>query len=190
MTIWEILLIAVGLSMDAFAVSLAAGTNVNARGLRPTLRLSFHLGLFQFLMPIVGWFAGVTVESLIQSWDHWIAFGLLSLVGVRMIHGGWTGEGETEAGDPTRSLALVFLSIATSLDALAIGLSLAILRVSIWYPSVVIGAVTGALSLVGIRLGNRLGNRFGKQTEIAGGVILCLIGLHLLVSHLPPGHRP
>ncbi len=184
MTFFEILLIAIGLSMDAFAVSLAAGTHDQTRELRPSLRLSFHLGLFQFLMPVVGWFAGVTVESMIKSYDHWIAFGLLALVGLRMIHAGIAGEEGGGSADPTRSYTLVLLSVATSLDALAIGLSLAMLNVSIWYPSAVIGVVTAGLSLLGIRLGNRLGSKFGKGMEVAGGVILCLIGLRILYSHV------
>ena len=183
MTLPEILLIALSLAMDAFAVSLAAGTTGQACGFRPTFRLSFHFGLFQFLMPVLGWSLGVAIDTPIRSFDHWVAFGLLAFVGVRMIRAGLRADPETFRRDPTRSYTLVLLSVATSIDALAVGLSLAMLRVNIWYPSVVIGVVTAALSAAGIRLGNRLGSRLGHRMEIAGGVILCLIGLRILASH-------
>jgi len=180
----EILMIAVGLAMDAFAVSLGAGTSGQATGGRAAFRLSFHFGLFQFMMPVIGWFLGRGIAPLISSVDHWIAFGLLVFVGVRMIRSGCDSDGESFPTDPSRGFTLVMLAVATSIDALAIGLSLAMLRVKIWHPSVVIGVVTGGLSLLGIRLGTRLGIRFGKRMEIVGGVILNLIGLRILVSHL------
>jgi putative Mn2+ efflux pump MntP len=184
MTFVEILLIAVCLALDAFAVSLAAGTKASTRGFRPTFRLSFHLGLFQFLMPVLGWFVGVKLEHLIGAVDHWIAFGLLAFVGARMIRAGWDGKPESQPDDPTRSYTLMVLCVATSLDAMAIGLSMAMLQVSIWYPAVVIGVVTSSLSLVGIRLGNGLGNAFGKRMEMIGGLLLCLIGLRILGAHV------
>jgi putative Mn2+ efflux pump MntP len=179
----EILLIAVGLAMDASAVSMAAGASGHARDSRAIFRLSFHFGLFQFLMPVIGWYLGSTVAPLIGGVDHWIAFGLLAFVGARMIRAGLNRDEESVPADPSRGLTLVALSVATSIDALAIGLSLAMLRVTIWYPSVVIGVVTGGLSLVGLCLGTQLGTRFGKRMEIVGGVILVVIGLRLLVSH-------
>lgn len=180
----EILMIAVGLAMDAFAVSLGAGASGQATGGRAAFRLSFHFGLFQFIMPVIGWFLGMGIAPLISSVDHWIAFGLLAFVGVRMIRSGFDTDGAIYTTDPSRGLTLVALAIATSIDALAIGLSLAMLRVKIWYPSVIIGVMTGGLSLLGIRLGTRLGARFGKRMEIVGGVILTLIGLRILLSDL------
>lgn len=179
----EILMIALGLAMDAFAVSLGAGASGQAVGGRAAFRLSFHFGLFQFMMPVLGWFLGVRIVAFLSSVDHWIAFGLLAFVGVRMIHSGWDSEGESLSADPSRGLTLVVLAIATSIDAFAIGLSLGMLRIKIWYPSVVIGIVTSGLSLLGIRLGTRLGRRFGKQMEIVGGAILSLLGLRILLSH-------
>jgi putative Mn2+ efflux pump MntP len=178
----EILLIAVGLAMDAFAVSLAVGTTAHVRGFRPVFRLSFHFGLFQFLMPVIGWFAGLHAESFIRKFDHWVAFGLLVWVGFRMIRAGLDPKAESFPTDPTRKWTLMMLCVATSIDALAIGLSLALLRVDIWYPSVVIGIVTAGLSLIGIQLGARVGMRFGKRMEIAGGVILCLIGVRIVLQ--------
>jgi len=177
-------MIAVGLAMDAFAVSLVAGGSEQVRGPMATFRLSFHFGLFQFLMPVIGWYAGTSIVSLISSVDHWVAFGLLAYVGIRMIRSGMDSKARSLGADPSRGLTLVALSLATSIDALAVGLSLAMVRVSIWYPSVIIGVVTSGLSLIGIRLGRKLGTAFGKRMEIAGGIILNLIGLKILLSHL------
>jgi putative Mn2+ efflux pump MntP len=180
----EILLIAVGLAMDAFAVSLAAGASGKITSPRPIFRLSFHFGLFQFLMPILGWLLGSQIAHLIEAFDHWIAFGLLALVGSRMIRGGLDPRPQAAGIDHSRGWTLIMLCVATSIDALAIGLSLAMLQVAIWYPSAVIGLVTASLSLVGLGLGYRLGVRFGKRMEILGGVILIIIGIRILAEHL------
>lgn len=184
MGLLEIMMIAVGLAMDAFAVSLGAGATGRAAGPRAVFRLSFHFGLFQFLMPVIGWLVGSRIASFISFIDHWIAFVLLTFVGTRMIRAGLDKTEETQQTDPSRGLTLVMLAVATSIDALAIGMSLGMLQISIWYPSVVIGIVTGIMSLLGIRLGNRIGLNFGKYMEIGGGVILILIGLRILISHL------
>ncbi len=183
----EIFLIAVGLAMDAFAVSLAAGALKEVRGPRATFRLSFHFGLFQFVMPVIGWYAGATVVNYIEAFDHWIAFCLLAYVGGRMILSGVGKRDESFRSDPSRGYLLVTLSVATSIDALAVGLSLAMIQVGIWYPSIVIGVVAGAFSIVGVGLGRRLGVAFGKRMEVAGGIILVLIGLRILYAHLAGG---
>jgi putative Mn2+ efflux pump MntP len=182
----EIVLIALGLAMDAFAVTLGCAASGEARGVRAGLRLSFHFGLFQFLMPVAGWAVGVRIERLVSAWDHWIAFALLVFVGVRMIRAGLHPSLEPRSFDPSRGLRVVMLALATSIDAFAIGLSLAMLRISIWYPSVVIGVVTLGVSMAGFQFGTKLGARLGKRMEIAGGAVLCLIGLRILVSHLRP----
>jgi putative Mn2+ efflux pump MntP len=184
MVFGEILLIALGLALDAFAVSLGAGASGRVRGRRAAFRLSFHFGLFQFFMPILGWLAGRSVVSLIAPVDHWVAFGLLVLVGTRMIHGGKNAEAQARPIDPSRGWNLVLLSIATSIDALAIGLSLALLQVRIWYPCAVIGLVTATLSWLGLRFGHRLGVRFGRRMEVAGGLLLYFIGLRILLAEL------
>jgi len=185
MTPPEILAVAVGLAMDAAAVSLGAAAANHARDGRATFRLAFHFGLFQFLMPVAGWTAGAAVASRIASVDHWVAFGLLAFVGGRMVLAGLRGDGqETFARDPSRGMTLVLLSIATSIDALAVGWTLAMLDVRIWYPAVVIGLVTGSLSVLAIRLGNRLGEAAGRRMEVAGGLILLLIGVRILFEHL------
>jgi manganese efflux pump family protein len=185
MPFWTIFLIAVGLAMDCFAVSLGVGTAGTATGPRPTFRLFFHFGLFQGGMTLLGWLAGKTVVTYISSIDHWVAFGLLVSVGVRMIRGGLRKEGEEPAiPDPSRGMTLVMLSIATSIDALAVGLSLALLDVNVFWSAILIGGVSAVLSLVGLMLGNQLGIRFGKSMEILGGIILIGIGLRVLITHL------
>ena len=183
MTFLEILLIAVSLAMDAFAVSIGVGSQRHVKGLRPALRLSFHFGLFQFFMPVLGWFFGLRLERAMNFYDHWVAFGLLTLVGARMLRAGFHADPAKHAKDPTRGLSLLMLSVATSIDAFAVGISLAMLSVSIWYPSAVIGVVTAVISLSGIYFGTKLGERFGQKMEIVGGLILILIGLRIVIAH-------
>ena len=135
-------------------------------------------------MPVLGWFAGSTIAHYMSSVDHWIAFGLLALIGIRMMRDGLNTDSDTRVDDPSRGLALIMLSIATSIDAFAVGLSIALLLVTIWYPSVIIGIVAALLSLLGLKLGYRLGLRFGKRMEIIGGLILIGIGARIVISHL------
>jgi putative Mn2+ efflux pump MntP len=185
MPFWTIFLIAIGLAMDCFAVSLGVGTAGTATGPRPTFRLFFHFGLFQAGMTLLGYLAGKTVVTYISAIDHWVAFGLLAFVGVRMIRGGLREEGEEPAiPDPSRGITLVMLSVATSIDALAVGLSLALLDVNVLWSALLIGGVSAVLSLVGLTLGNQLEMRFGKTMEVIGGVILIGIGLRVLITHL------
>jgi putative Mn2+ efflux pump MntP len=177
--------IAFALAMDAFAVALATGMNLTTLTGRHLFRLGFHFGLFQALMPVIGWLAGLTVQRQIAGWDHWIAFGLLAFVGGHMLWEAWREtEEEKSASDPTRGLSLVLLSVATSIDALAVGLSLSVLGVSIWTPALVIGLVAGALTVAGMLLGRRAGDRWGPRVEIVGGLILIGIGLKILFEHL------
>ena len=180
----EILIIAVGLAMDAFAVSVAAATSGKLSGKRATFRLSFHFGLFQGMMPVIGWFAGVKIAHLIAAVDHWVAFGLLLFVGGRMVISAFSLETETFSRDPSRGMSLVILSVATSIDALAVGLSLAMIQTGIWYPAVMIGIVTAVLSVIGIRAGKYFGKKFGPRMELIGGVILIGIGLKILLGDL------
>ncbi len=180
----EVLLIALSMAMDAFSVCIGAGTQARTNGPRPTFRLAFHFGLFQFLLPVIGWLAGTTVERYIASFDHWIAFALLAFVGIRMIRSGINPDGELHKNDPSRGWTMVLLSIAVSIDALAVGLSLGVVGIFVWYPAIVIGVVTGLMSWLGLRIGNRLGMKFGKRMEIVGGVVLILIGTRIVLSHL------
>lgn len=184
MNLFEVFLIALSMAMDAFAVCLSAGAHEQTTGPRPTFRLAFHFGLFQFLMPILGWFAGSTIERYITAYDHWIGFGLLAFVGGRMIISGINPKIDSQKNDPSRGWTLVLLSVAVSIDALAVGLSLGIVGITIWTPAIVIGVVTGLVSWLGLRLGNKLGEKFGKRMEIAGGIILVLLGIRILLAHL------
>jgi putative Mn2+ efflux pump MntP len=186
MPLIELLLIAVALAMDAFTVAMAVGLHLTRSGgvlPRHYFRLSFHFGLFQFLMPIIGWLAGTTVRVYIESFDHWLAMALLSYVGVKMIIEAGHSK-EYAAGDPTRGLSLVVLSVATSIDALATGLSLALLGSGIVYPSVIIGIVAAAFTFAGMSLGQTLGLRWRGRIAFLGGVILIGIGLKILSEHL------
>ena len=180
----SILSLAVGLALDAFAVAIAVGLSLPRVTKRQTFRLAWHLGLFQFLMPVLGWSAGRAVAADIAAYDHWIAFGLLGLIGGKMLYDAWRHAPGQAMSDPTRGLMLMTLSVATSIDALAVGLSLALLGVSIWVPSVVIGVVAGLLTLVGLRFGRRLGARFERWARACGGAVLLLIGIHILIEHL------
>lgn len=185
MGLFDIILIAAGLAMDAAAVSLAAAASGFAGDGRAVFRLAFHFGLFQFLMPVLGWFLGVGFVSYFKAFDHWIAFGLLLFVGGRMVMAGFSEDDDAAiVKDPSRGVTMVMLSVATSIDALAIGLSLAMMEINIWYPSLIIGVITGGLSLLAIAVGKRLGTLFGKRMEIVGGLVLIFIGIRILVSEM------
>jgi putative Mn2+ efflux pump MntP len=183
MPLIEILLISFSMAMDAFAVCLAAGALENTQGPRPAFRLSFHFGLFQFIMPVMGWLLGMTIEPLIRNYADWIAFGLLTFIGLRMIYSSVFGGEAKRSNDPSRGWTLVLLSVAVSMDALAVGLSLGVLGIFVWYPAILIGVVTGVLSLIGLRVGRIVGKKFGKPVEIIGGLVLIGIGLRILLVH-------
>ncbi len=186
MTLLSLLAIAVALAMDAFAVAVAAGLTLDRVTPRRTFRLAFHFGLFQALMPVLGWAAGLTVRSMIESWDHWLAFVLLAFVGGRML---WEavrgGDGQREPRDPTRGWTLVVLSVATSIDALAVGLSLAVLGESIWVAALVIGLVALGFTAGGLHLGRLVGGleRLARFANVLGGLVLIAIGLRILWDH-------
>jgi putative Mn2+ efflux pump MntP len=181
----EILLIAAGLSMDAFAVSVGAAASNSRMAPRASFRLSFHFGLFQAIMPVIGWALGLSVAPYIASIDHWLAFGLLVFVGGRMILASVAGGAEGDLPrDPSRGTTLVMLSVATSIDALAIGLTLAMLGHDIWHAAPIIGVVTGSLSFAAILVGRRVGAAVGARMEIVGGIALVAIGARILAEHL------
>lgn len=185
MSILTVVFIAAGLAMDCFAVSLGIGTTPKLITNRSLFRVSFHFGFFQGLMAFLGWLAGTTITALISRFDHWIAAGLLAIVGFRMIVEGFKPDcEETPLKDPSRGGSLVVLSIATSIDAMAVGLSLAVLGVNILQSCIIIGVVSAVFSLAGMLLGSRLGVCFGRRMVILGGVILNGIGLRILYTHL------
>ena len=181
-----ILGIALALAMDAFAVSL--GMSCGLRGLKrdQVLRLALAFGLFQFAMPVLGWLAGGTVIQAIRGFDHWIAFGLLAFIGGRMIFESFHLSEEEKAGRPdqTRGRPLLILALATSIDALAVGLSLGVVRVGIVYPAAVIGVTCFSMTVVGALVGPLVGRVVGKRAELLGGLVLIGIGIKILAEHL------
>ena len=186
MSLLTILTIALALALDAFAVALAAGISLPWVGKRHTFRLAWHFGLFQGGMNILGWCAGLTVRSLIERFDHWLAFALLAFVGGRMIVEALSLKEEGEVGkDPTRGRTLVLLSVATSIDSLAVGLSFAVLKISVWFPALIIGVIASLLTGIGLHLGRLLGStsRLGSKVEVASGLVLIAIGMRLLHEH-------
>ncbi len=178
------LFVAVSLSMDAMAVSLGVGATYFCKPPRAKLRLAFHFGLFQCLMPILGWVAGSSINRFISQFDHWIAVGLLAYVGFNMIRSGFNPGAKSHSVDPSRGKTLVILSVATSIDALAVGLSLAMLQIPVLAPALTIGIVTFGLSMLGLFAGNLMGSKFGQRMEILGGLVLNGIGLRVLLTHL------
>jgi putative Mn2+ efflux pump MntP len=175
--------IAVGLAMDAFAVSIAAGLTIGGVTPRHVFRMAFHFGLFQFMMPILGWLAGSTISPHVVAYGHWLAFVLLSIIGGKMLLGALSEKKGGRKTDPSRGWVLVALSVATSIDALAVGLSMAFLQVSVLLPCVIIGLVAALFSTVGITLAGRVLRRWERPADVVGGCILILIGIRIVVSH-------
>jgi manganese efflux pump family protein len=179
-----IILIAVGLAMDAFAVSIASGMTITNNRRRAGLLTAAAFGGFQMLMPIIGWAVGLSLADIISGFDHWLAFGLLAFIGAKMIYEGTKKEEDHNSPKDLKMKALLILAVATSIDALMVGLSFAFLKTSIVLPIAVIGAVTFGLSLVGFYFGCGLGKVFGHRIEIVGGLVLVAIGLKILLEHL------
>jgi putative Mn2+ efflux pump MntP len=177
--------IALGLAMDAFSVAIGVSVALGGTDARQTFRLAWHFGLFQALMPIIGWVAGSSFRPLIESWDHWLAFLLLMVVGGRMIFDSISPNGDRpQPADPTRGWSLIVLSVATSIDALAVGLSFAALGVRVWIPAAVIGLTASTMTLIGTFGGRALGIRFGSRMAVIGGIVLVAIGVWIVIDHV------
>lgn len=187
MIFWEILLLAVALAMDAFAVAVGAGCLLRTPTVGHGVRLAAAFGLFQFFMPVLGWSLGLTVRPFIESWDHWIAFGLLAWIGGGMIRESLQSPrtAACPGQDPTRGKNLLLLAVATSIDALAVGLSFSLLHVPVWGAAALIGIVCAVLTGAGFTLGICLARaaRLGAWAELVGGIVLVLIGLKILAEH-------
>lgn len=184
MGIAEILLLAVGLSMDAFAVSVCKGLSMRSSSLRAGAICGAWFGGFQALMPLIGYFLGAMFAGVISSFDHWVAFGLLAVIGLNMLKEAFSGEEEETNGDLSPRTMFV-MAVATSIDALAVGISLAMTgNVNIWMAIAAIGITTFLLSAVGVKVGSVFGCRYEKRAQIAGGVILICLGLKILMEHL------
>jgi len=183
MDIPTIILIAFSLAMDAFAVSIANGITITHQRHRSALTMAIFFGAFQMFMPIIGWLAGLGLKEFIMGIDHWIAFGLLAFIGVKMIHD--STKKEIDKKEKRLNIdTLLTLSIATSIDALMVGLSFAFLQTYIATPIIIIGIVTFTLSLAGFFFGNTAGYLFGNKIKIIGGLILIGIGIRILIEHL------
>lgn len=184
----ELFLIGVGLSMDAFAVSVCKGLGMSRLNIRQATIISLFFGGFQALMPLIGWALGTQLADFITPIDHWIAFILLALIGGKMLFDAFRGDDEGEADEPKDTRLdlkeLLMLAIATSIDALAVGIAFAFLGVNIVWAIAVIGVTTFALSVVGVAAGHAFGARYEKGATIAGGIVLILIGCKILLEHL------
>ena len=188
MDLLSVIFIAAALAMDAFSVSISAGMIIKQPDIRHYFRLSFHFGLFQFLMPVIGYFAGRHIENYIKDFDHWIAFGLLLIIGLKMIKEAFSEEVEqVSRKDPSRGFNLILLATATSIDALAVGLSIGLLGKPILLPSIIIGFVCMIFSIFGVIIGKTVGSFVSKKAECFGGIILIIIGIKILAEHLYQG---
>ena len=180
----ELFLIAIGLSMDAFSVSICKGLTTKRFSWRMALICGLWFGGFQALMPTIGYFLGAQFQEMIEAYDHWIAFGLLFLIGANMIREALSNQEESKDDGSLDFKTMLFLAIATSIDALAVGVSFACIQVKLWSSLVVIGLTTFLFSVLGVKIGNVFGSKYEKSAGIIGGIILILIGLKILLEHL------
>ena len=176
--------IALALSFDSFAVSLSCGVIESRIRFRNAMRIAFILALFQGGFTVLGFFLGSTVRQFIEKYDHWVAFGLLMILGARMVIGGMRKDNQKAPVDFNRLTILLTMAIGTSIDAFAVGISFALLQVQIWVAGIIIGAVTFIASMTAIRIGKSAGSRLGSRVEILGGLILAAIGIKILIEHL------
>ena len=179
----EILLISIGLAMDAFAVSVCKGLAMKKMSWKKAIIIGLYFGIFQAVMPVIGYFLGTTFEKFITYVDHWVAFILLVGIGINMVKEAFNKESENR-NDNVDMKTMLVLSIATSIDALAIGITFACLKIHIVMPVITIGLITFIISVIGVKIGNQFGDKYGKKAEIMGGVILILLGIKILLEHL------
>ncbi|HOY31368.1 MAG TPA: manganese efflux pump MntP family protein [Bacteroidales bacterium] len=185
MGIPEIILIGVGLAMDCFAVSVSCSLGKNKITSLLALKIAFSFGFFQALMPVIGWLLGLSFKDMITGFDHWIAFGLLCIIGIKMLIEAFRDE-EKKDLQVTRLIVLLSLSVATSIDAMIVGISFAVLELNILVTVGIIGIVTFLISLAGIYIGKRFTFISAGKAEIIGGIVLIGIGLKILIEHLNP----
>ena len=187
MSLWELVLVGIGLSMDAFAVSMCKGLGMKKINYAHGASIALFFGVFQGIMPLVGWLLGTQFERYITSIDHWIAFVLLAYIGGKMIWDAFHEKEEPEEDELTQKLdlkELFILAVATSIDALAVGITFAFLQVNIVPAVSLIAVITFTISFVGVLIGNKFGTRYQTKAEIAGGAVLVLIGVKILLEHL------
>lgn len=182
MNILEIVLIAVGLAMDAFAVSICKGLSLRKPKLNEILQIGLWFGIFQALMPTIGYFTGTKFSDYVSAFDHWIVFFLLGIIGANMIKEALLGEDDTS--NSLNFKEMLFLAIATSIDAFAVGISFALMKVNVFASCIMIGVTTFMISAAGVKIGSIFGTKFKAKAEIAGGIILIIIGIKILFQHL------
>ena len=183
MGIIELISVSIGLSMDAFAVSICKGLSLKKMSWKKAVIVGIYFGFFQGIMPLMGYLLGISFKKQISNIDHWVAFVLLGVIGINMIKEALSSDSET-TNDSIKFKDMFVLAIATSIDALAIGITFAFLNVNIWLAIVLIGIITFILSIVGVKIGNIFGDKFEKKAEIFGGIILILLGIKILLEHL------
>ena len=183
MELFEIVFIGIGLSMDAFAVSICKGLSMKKINWKNALIIALYFGLFQALMPTIGYFLGSTFSNFVESVDHWIAFILLSIIGRNMIKNSANDEVD-KINDNVSFKTMILLAIATSIDALAVGVTFAFFKVNLILSITIIGTITFILSIIGVLIGNTFGDKFQNKAELTGGIILIIIGLKILLEHL------
>lgn len=183
MEIYEILLIGIGLAMDAFAVSICKGLSMKKMNWKNAVIIALYFGVFQALMPLIGYFLGMTFESIVTTFDHWVAFALLTLIGGGMIKESFDDE-DDKKNDRVDFNTMVVLAIATSIDALAIGITFAFFDVNIVIAVSIIGIITFIISVLGVKIGNRFGDKYQNKAQLMGGIILVLLGFKILLEHL------
>ena len=183
MGILELILIAIGLGMDAFAVSICKGISMQKMNWKKAIIIGLYFGIFQALMPVIGFTLGKALENLVTSIDHWIAFGLLLIIGIKMIIDAFK-EDNVSVNDSVNWKVMIILAIATSIDALAVGITFAFLQVNLLLAVSIIGIITFILCVIGTKIGNNFGNKFENKAEILGGIVLIFIGVKILLEHL------
>ncbi len=183
MGILELILIAIGLGMDAFAVSICKGISMSKMNWKKAIIIGLYFGIFQALMPVIGFTLGKAFENLVTSIDHWIAFGILLIIGIKMIIDAFK-EDNVSVNDSVNWKVMIILAIATSIDALAVGITFAFLQVNLLLAISIIGIITFILCVIGTKIGNNFGNKFENKAEILGGIVLIFIGVKILLEHL------
>jgi len=180
----EIILIAIGLSMDAFAVSITLGLSVQKPTLKEYLLPGIYFGFFQALMPLIGYLTGTLFAEKIQEFEHWVAFGLLAIIGANMIKESFSKEEEKHDDNKFKFINMLLLAIATSIDALAVGVTFAFFKINIYAAIAIIGVTTFCISICGVKIGNIFGIKFKSKAELIGGIVLVALGIKILLEHL------
>ena len=183
MSLFEIVLVGIGLAMDAFAVSVCKGLSMKKMNWKSAIIIALYFGIFQAIMPIIGYFLGTTFSSFVENIDHWIAFILLAFIGGNMIKESTDDEVE-KRNDKVDVKTMLILAVATSIDALAVGITFAFFKINIGLAVAIIGSITFLLSIIGVKIGNKFGDKFQNKAELTGGIILIIIGLKILLEHL------